>query len=98
MKFQSIFVFLIASLVAGSYAQTPCELIVKGKFTHTISGQSGCFGTDPMDPISMASASKNVVYKFYTGTNCNGLIFTGADVNTFTPPLQTKSARLICPS
>ncbi|CAG8505034.1 1308_t:CDS:2 [Paraglomus brasilianum] len=100
MKFHSILVFLVASLAAGTYAapaKTPCEIVLKGKFTHTTgSGQSGCFGTDPTDPISMASAPSNVVYKFYSGENCKGLIFTGSGVNSFTPPLQTKSTRLIC--
>jgi len=68
-------------------------LVLKGQFTHTTGGQSGCFGTDPTDPISVASAPSNVVYKFYSGENCNGLIFTGSGVTK----LQTKSARLICP-
>ncbi|CAG8593627.1 10036_t:CDS:2 [Paraglomus brasilianum] len=80
MKIQSILVFLIVSLAAGTYAvpaQTPCEIVLKGQFTHTTGGQSGCFGTDLTDPISVASAPSNVVYKFYSGENCNGLIFTG---------------------
>ena len=72
-------------------------LVLKGQFTHTTGGQSGCFGTDPTDPISMASAPSNVVYKFYSGENCKGLIFTGSGVTNFTPPLKAKSTRLTCP-
>ena len=60
-------------------------------------GQSGCFGPDPTDPISVASAPSNVVYKFYSGENCKELIFTGSGVTDFNHPLQAKSTRLTCP-
>ncbi|CAG8563143.1 2928_t:CDS:2 [Paraglomus occultum] len=97
MKFQSIFVFLIASLAAGSYAQRPCNIFLQGQFTHVISGQSGCYGTDPTDPVKFASASYNAAYTLYASENCQNPIFAGSGYTNFIPPLQSKSVRLNCP-
>ncbi|CAG8608803.1 513_t:CDS:2 [Paraglomus occultum] len=97
MKFQAIFAFMIASLAAASYAQ-PCTITLKGQFTHTFSGQSGCYGADSTDPISVINAPNDVTYELYNDYNCNGLVFIGSGVNTFNYPVQARSVKLMCPS
>ncbi|CAG8643709.1 11220_t:CDS:2, partial [Paraglomus brasilianum] len=90
MKFQSIIVFIIVSLAFGSHVQALCEIFLKGTYKHQTGGQSGCFGADFNDPISVASVSiPRTSYKFYSGYNCKGSILaTGIDTTNFDPRIQ----------
>ncbi|CAG8614730.1 3103_t:CDS:2 [Paraglomus occultum] len=96
MKFQPMFVFLIASLTTGVYAQTPCTVSLIGQSTYKINGQSGCVRLGPTNLIGVARAANNVGFKLYNDVNCKGLMFTGSGVAAFNPQLRIKSVELIC--
>ncbi|CAI2176464.1 15742_t:CDS:2 [Funneliformis geosporum] len=98
MKVQLIMLFLIACLATESYAKQ-CLVYCKGKFTHTLGGDSGCYGTEPADPFNECDVSvPGTKYEFFDSYGCkDSVIVAGKDHKTFHPSVKAHSVKITCP-
>ncbi|CAG8469895.1 1576_t:CDS:2 [Ambispora gerdemannii] len=99
MNFQSIILFLAASLAFVVYAQAgTCTIFYSGATRHQTGNTSGCYGIDESDIVNDARTDvKGTCYTFYSDYGCKGSIVGQRWCDTSKPGIKGKSVKLECP-
>ncbi|KAF0533343.1 hypothetical protein F8M41_010619 [Gigaspora margarita] len=99
-KLFSIFIMaLVLILTIASSNARECIIVMQGNHKHqTGDGGTGCYGTDPSDPIYSAYCSdKPCCYTFYSDVGCTGSpIKYGCDKSYFPHAFKSSSVYLSC--
>ncbi|KAF0533346.1 hypothetical protein F8M41_010622 [Gigaspora margarita] len=99
-KLSSIFIMaLVLILIIASSNARECIIVMQGNQKHqTGDGGTGCYGTDPSDPIHSAYCSeKPCCYTFYSNVGCTGSqIAYRCDTSDFPDAIKPSSVYLSC--
>ncbi|CAG8525780.1 4500_t:CDS:2 [Ambispora gerdemannii] len=103
MKFQSVVLFMTASLASAIYTQA-CTVFYQGKYTHQTGDKGGgCFGTDESDPIEKIWTDPDpprppvVCNNFCNKYNCEGDVVISSCASTSAERVLTNSVKIFCP-